>query len=163
MLRTGPYSIAVILFLLAVGACSGAERQARNMLLEANSMIQRGDTVELIEHLNGLIEEYPDTEAAVTAGEMLAEAIRGCNDQAENKLLEAFANATIFFIDQPNGTLDRDRLIATGYRDVPEVIVEIPNGQAYRFRMTAHHVAGDLLYAIDIDGNLTSQSIEERK
>ncbi len=164
MFRTNQRPIVVLLvMLLSLASCSGRERQARNLLLETTWMIQRGEMVEMIDHLNGLIEEYPDTEAAIMAREMLAEAIGGCNDQAGNKLHEAFACATIFFIGEPYGSLDKDGLVAAGYKDTPDVILEIVTGQAYGFEMTARHVAGDLVHAIDLDGNMRSQSILERK
>jgi hypothetical protein len=154
---------AILVILLCIPSCSGRERQARNLLLQATWIIQRGEMVELVDHLNGLIEEYPETDAAEAARAMLREALTGCNDQAATKLREAFACATIFFIDEPYGVIDTDQLVAIGYEAVPDVIIEIESGRAAGFRMTARHVAGDLIHVIDLEGNLTSQSMEERK
>lgn len=148
--------LMVILAVCCCVSCTSKEREARNLLIQARTLIIPGKTVELVEHLKMIVTDYPETDAAVIAREMLSVAIGSGNRQAEMKLREAWVTATIFFIAEPYGTLDMAKLVREGFKRDQEVIVRVVNGTSYELKITSRHVVGDKLYSMGADGNVTS-------
>ena len=150
--------VALILLLVCCASCSGKESKARNLLIQARTMLVPGRTVELVEHLEMIVEDYPETEAAVFARQMLTEAIASGNKQAEMKLREAWATSNIYFLEDPYGTLDMEKLVVKGFKRDQEVILTVVNGASYELEITSRHVVGDRIYSVDLEGNVTSEA-----
>jgi|GEM_PF-4822596 len=152
---------AVGLGLVLLTACSNSERAARDEMLAAQPLIQQGDFTGLIEHLEGLIEEYPETEAAGVAREMIADARSSCNDLAELKLREALVTAIQFFASHPRAEADLASLTALGLATDPDITLRVVRGFQNDLSITARHVAGDLVLIVDQTGTVTSRVPDE--
>jgi hypothetical protein len=150
-------SIPLLVVLLAIASslsCSSDEREARSLLIQSNAYLREGRSVELVDHLKMITSEYPETEGADVARQMLAKALEGNDRVAENVLKVAWAAAQIFFIEEPNGTLDMRALRTHGFEGNPEVIVSIPGGTSWDLTITAHHLAGGTLFSVGFNGQV---------
>ncbi len=139
--------------------CTGRERAARNEMLAVQPLIQQGDWSGLIAHLDDLIAEYPGTEAAATAAEMIAEARGRCNELAELKAREAMVTALQFFARDPWARVDLEDLVELGLKTDPDLTVTVVRGQQNDLEITARHVAGNRIMVIDHTGTVTSRAV----
>jgi hypothetical protein len=112
----------MLFFLLAfLLGCGGQEREASNMLLQATGMVQQGNWMELKSHLDKIISEYPETEAAPKAAEMRDEMVGRVNQIAKTALQSALSASIGYAVSYPDETLDLVKLREFGFEGVEGV------------------------------------------
>jgi hypothetical protein len=147
----------VIAFALCVG-CENQEREADLLLIQATSLLQRGNLVELKEHLDKVISEHPDTDAARKAEEMLAELAAGANNTAENILMSALAATIGYSVSYPDETLDLRKIKEFGFEGMEGVRIDFVRSVSNDYLITASHAAGDKVFTVGRDGVISARA-----
>jgi len=114
--------------------------------------------VELKEHLDKVISEYPDTDAARKAEEMQAELTARTNNIAENLLQSALAATIGYSVSYPDETLDLQKIREFGFEGMEGVEIDFASSDPKDFLITASHVAGDKIFTAGRDGVISAEA-----
>jgi hypothetical protein len=114
--------------------------------------------VELKEHLDKVISEYPDTDAAKKAEEMRRELTARTNNIAETVLQGALAATIGYSVSYPDETLDLQKIREFGFQGMEEVEIDFARSDPNDFLITASHVAGDKVYTVGRDGVISAEA-----
>ena len=139
-------------------SCGSDEREAKNMLIQCQKFLKSTNWVELGNHLDKIIYQYPDTEAAETAKAMRNKMIQRANHIAETILKAALASGTACAMSYPNQPLAMEQLREFGYKGMDGVEVEIVRDEPDDFLITSAHVVGDRVYSVGTDGYIEYDS-----
>ena len=139
-----PSVLAVSFFI----SCGSDEREAKNMLIQCQKFLRAANWIELENHLDKIIYQYPDTKAAETAKAMRNEMIQRANHIAETILKAALAAGTACAVSYPNKPLAMEQLREFGYKGMDGVEVEIVRDEPEDFLITSAHVVGDRVYSV---------------
>jgi hypothetical protein len=135
-------------------SCGDNEKKARDMLVQSHVLLKKAKWIELKEHLNKILSEYPETKAATAATAMLDEMVKRANHIAETALKGAFVASVGYLASHPNEELNMTKLNEFGFRATEGVEIEIVRGEADDFLITSEHVAGDKVYSVGRDGRI---------
>ena len=149
-----PSVLAVAFFI----SCGSDEREAKNMLIQCQKFLRAANWIELENHLDKIIYQYPDTKAAETAKAMRNEMIQRANHIAETILKAALAAGTACAVSYPNKPLAMEQLREFGYKGMEGVEVEIVRDEPDDFLITSAHVVGDRVYSVGTDGYIEYDS-----
>jgi hypothetical protein len=150
------FTSALALFLCA--ACQSGEQEAGQLLIQATSLLQRGSFVELKEHLDRVISEYPDTGAAKKAVAMQAELTARTNDIARTVLQSALAASVGYSVSYPDETLDLQKIKGFGFEGVEGVEIDFVRSEPKDFLISASHVAGNQVFTVGPDGVISARA-----
>jgi hypothetical protein len=114
--------------------------------------------VELTEHLDKVISEYPDTEAAKKATEMRTELTARTNDIAKTVLQGALAATIGYAVSYPEDTLDLQKIKQFGFEGMEGVEINFVRSDPNDFLITASHVAGDQVFTAGRDGVIAAEA-----
>jgi hypothetical protein len=83
---------------------------------------------------------------------------KGYDAAAQADVRNAFTAAMAYFKDYPNGTISLPKLTSYGFvQSSNNVILAVVSGSQSNLKITAFHTKGTKTYAIDSDGNMSSQ------
>lgn len=140
-------------------ACASREEKAQKMLIQTNEKINKGNWVEIKEHLNKIISKYPETDAAATATILVEKATEGANTQAGFALRYIYTTAIDYSVSHPYAEkLDVIKLREEGLGKFKDVEIKFIRDNIQNFLITSEHVAGDRVYSIDSNGRIESWS-----
>jgi len=139
-----PSVLAVAFFI----SCGSDEREAKNMLIQCQRFLRAANWIELENHLDKIIYQYPDTKAAETAKAMRNVMTQRANHIAETILKAALAAGTACAVSYPNKPLAMEQLREFGYKGMEGVEVEIVRDEPDDFLITSDHVVGDRVYSV---------------
>ena len=139
-------------------SCGSDEKEAKNMLLQCQGFLKTENWVDLENHLNKIIHQYPDTKAAEAAKAMRTKMIQRANHIAESMLKAALAAGTACAVSYPNESLSMEQLREFGYKGMDGVEVEIVRGEPDDFLITSAHMVGDRVYSVGTDGYIQYES-----
>ena len=128
------------------------------MLIQSQRFLEDANWVELENHLDKIISQYPDTKAAETAKEMRHKMIQRANHIAETVLKAALAAGTACAVSYPDDPLIMEQLRQFGYKGMDDVEVEIVRDEPDDFLITSVHVVGDRVYSVGPDGYIQYDS-----
>jgi len=151
-------SVFVVTFCIT---CTSREDKAQEMLIQTHTMLEGTEFnyIEIKEHLNKIISEYPETDAAAAATILLDKAIEGANIQAELALRSAYSAAVSYSVSYPDAEkLDIITLREYGLGQFKDVELKIIRDGAHNFLITSEHAEGDRVYSINSDGRIESWS-----
>jgi hypothetical protein len=114
--------------------------------------------VELKEHLDKVISEYPDTEAAKKAEEMQAELTARTNNIAETVLQSALAATIGYSVSYPDETLNLQKIREFGFEGMEGVEIGFARSDPNDFLITTSHVAGDKVFTAGRDGVISAEA-----
>ncbi len=149
-----PSVLAVAFFI----SCGSDEREAKNMLIQCQRFLAAANWIELENHLDKIIYQYPDTKAAETAKAMRNVMIQRTNHIAETILKAALAAGTACAVSYPNKPLAMEQLREFGFKGMDGVEVEIVRDEPDDFLITSDHVVGDRVYSVGTDGYIQYDS-----
>ena len=138
-------SVLAVAFFIS---CGNNEREAKNMLIQCQRFLRSANWIELENHLDKIIDQYPDTKAAETAKTMRNVMIQRANHIAETILKAALAAGTACAVSYPNKPLAMEQLREFGYKGMDGVEVEIVRDEPEDFLITSAHVVGDRVYSV---------------
>lgn len=153
--------IVYVLFILFCISCGSKEREARDMLIQSQQFLKEGEWLELEEHLNKIISEYPETKAAAVAAEMRDNMVQRANHIAETTLKGAYVSSMGYLVSYPDEELTMGKIQEFGFKPLEEVEIEIVRGDAEDFLITSEHVVGDRVYSVGPDGQIEYEEGEE--
>lgn len=147
-----------VLALTLSAACQSREREAGQLLIQAVSLLQREDFVELKKHLDSVISEYPDTEAAQKAAEMQTELAIRTNNIAQTVLQSAVAASIGYAVSYPDDALSLQKVREFGFEGRDGVEIDFVRSGPSDFLITASHVAGDKIFTAGRDGVVSAEA-----
>ena len=152
------FTLPLVLIAAFFISCGSDEKEAKNMLLQCQSFLEAENWIELENHLDKIIHQYPDTKAAEVAKAMRTKMIQRANHIAETMLKAALAAGTACAVSYPNESLSMEQLREFGYKGMDGVEVEIVRDEPGDFLITSAHMVGDRVYSVGTDGYIQYDS-----
>lgn len=75
---------------------------------------------------------------------------------AKSDIKNAYTAAQTIFNVDPNAEVSKEDIIDNGYRDSPNVVLEVVEGKIDGFKLTSFHLNGNKTFSLDIYGRITS-------
>jgi hypothetical protein len=144
--------IVVLLGCICLSCGDSKEREARELLVQSQELLQQRKWVEFNELMNRIIWEYPDTQAATAAEMMLKNMTERANLLTQTALRGAFSVSMGYLASDPTAELDLEKLYDYGYRKVDDVEITIVGNRLDNLLIAGKHIGGDRKYYIDRDG-----------